>query len=81
MARATRRQGGGHQRQRRSRRVRTAQLEQLNLNAAGIDVGADAHWVAVPPDRDAQPVHSLGRLRPISMPWPSGDGSVRLTRW
>ncbi len=33
---------------RRSSRARSAQLEQLNLNAAGIDVGADAHWVAVP---------------------------------
>jgi transposase len=60
MARATRRQGGGQQRQRGSSRVRTAQLEQLNLNAAGIDVGADAHWVAVPPDRDAQPAQRFG---------------------
>jgi len=32
----------------------------MNLNAAGIDVGADAHWVAVPPDRDAQPVQRFG---------------------
>jgi transposase len=60
MARATRRQGGGQQRQRRSSRVRTAQLEQLNLNAAGIDVGASEHWVAVPADRDAQPVQRFG---------------------
>ena len=37
-----------------------AQLEQLNLNAAGIDVGADAHWVAVPKDRDEQPVQCFG---------------------
>src|SRR5262249_1082443 len=60
MARATRRQGGGQQRQRRARRVRAAQLEQLNLNAAGIDVGATAHWGAVPADRDAQPVQRFG---------------------
>src|SRR5438093_6679962 len=60
MARATRRQGGGQQRQRRSSRVRTAQLEQLNLNAAGIDVGATEQWVAVPADRDAQPVQRCG---------------------
>jgi transposase len=60
MARATRRQGGGQQRQRRSSRVRPAQLEQLNLNAAGIDVGATEHWVAVPADRDAQPVQRFG---------------------
>jgi transposase len=32
----------------------------MHLNAAGIDVGADAHWVAVPPDRDAQPVQRFG---------------------
>jgi hypothetical protein len=48
MARAARRQGGSSSRKGRSSRVRSAQLEQLNLNAAGIDVGADAHWVAVP---------------------------------
>ena len=52
MARAARRQGGGQQRKRRSGRRRSAQLEQLNLNAAGIDVGAEHHWVAVPRDRD-----------------------------
>jgi transposase len=40
--------------------VRPAQLEQLNLNAAGIDVGATEHWVAVPADRDAQPVQRFG---------------------
>jgi transposase len=60
MARATRRQGGGQQRKRRSRRASRAQLEQLNLNAAGIDVGAEAHWVAVPCDRDEQPVQCFG---------------------
>jgi transposase len=60
MARATRRQGGGQQRQRRSSRVRPAQLEQLNLKAAGIDVGATEHGVAVPADRDAQPVQRFG---------------------
>ena len=43
MARATRRQGGGQQQKRRASRVRAAQLEQLNLNAAGIDVGATEH--------------------------------------
>lgn len=31
-------------------------LERMNLNAAGIDVGARQHWVAVPGDRDAKPV-------------------------
>jgi transposase len=60
MARTPCRQGGGQQRPRRSRRGRPAQLEQLNLNAAGIDVGAEAHWVAVPPDRVEQPVQRFG---------------------
>jgi transposase len=32
----------------------------MNLHAAGIDVGADAHWVAVPRDRDEQPVQRFG---------------------
>ncbi len=32
------------------------QLRQVNLRAAGIDVGAEFHYVAVPEDRDAQPV-------------------------
>jgi uncharacterized protein with von Willebrand factor type A (vWA) domain len=60
MAHATRRLGRGQQQKRRASRVSTAQLEQLNLNAAGIDVGAEAHWVAVPPDRDEQPVQQFG---------------------
>src|SRR5438128_6896667 len=60
MAHATRRTGRGQQQKRRASRVRAAQLEQLNLNAAGIDVGATEHWVAVPADRDAQPVQRFG---------------------
>src|SRR5919201_6572910 len=60
MARATRRQGGGQQRQRRASRVRSAPFEQMNLNAAGIDVGATEHWVAVPEDRDEEPVRRFG---------------------
>jgi transposase len=60
MARAARRQGGSQSRKGHSKGARSAQLEQLNLNAAGIDVGADAHWVAVPPDRDERPVQCFG---------------------
>ena len=37
-----------------------AALPPLNLNAAGIDVGNAAHCVAVPPDRDPQPVRTFG---------------------
>jgi transposase len=31
-------------------------LKQVHLNAAGIDVGSEFHFVAVPPSRDQQPV-------------------------
>src|SRR6516165_11444439 len=60
MARAARRQGGSQARTGHAKGARSAQLEQLNLHAAGIDVGADSHWVAVPPDRDEQPVQRFG---------------------
>jgi transposase len=32
------------------------QLAQVHLNAAGIDVGSEFHFVAVPADRDERPV-------------------------
>lgn len=35
-------------------------LPLINPNAAGIDVGATAHYVAVPADRDEQPVRRFG---------------------
>src|SRR5215472_11748990 len=37
-----------------------ALLNKVHLNAAGIDVGADTHWVAVPEDRDQRPVRRFG---------------------
>jgi len=36
------------------------ELQQLNLNAAGIDIGSREHAVAVPPGRDPQPVQIFG---------------------
>ena len=36
-----------------------AELSRVNLNAAGIDVGASSHFVAVPEDRWEQPVHEF----------------------
>ena len=36
-----------------------AQLSQANLDAAGIDVGASSHFVAVPADSSAQPVQEF----------------------
>ena len=41
---------------RRESRAKPEGLSQLNLNAAGIDVGATSHYVAVPADRAEQPV-------------------------
>ncbi len=35
-------------------------LEQINLNAAGIDVGAEENYVAVPEDRTEQSVRKFG---------------------
>ena len=35
-------------------------LSKVNLNAAGIDIAAEEHWVAVPADRDEQPVRKFG---------------------
>lgn len=41
-------------------RGRKRSLPLINPNAAGIDVGARAHYVAVPVDRDEQPVRCFG---------------------
>ena len=43
-------------RPRRSRSKKSRRLKQLNLDAAGIDIGASDHWVSVPEDRDDPPV-------------------------
>lgn len=40
-------------------RKRVNALEQINLNAAGLDIGAEEIYVAVPPDRDEQSVRSF----------------------
>lgn len=32
----------------------------INHNAAGIDIGSEEHWVAVPEDRDENPVRPFG---------------------
>ena len=37
-----------------------AGLTVVNPDTAGIDVGNESHFVAVPPDRDAQPVQEFG---------------------
>ena len=45
--------------QKQTPRTQVNALEQINLNAAGIDIGAEEVYVAVPPDRDAQSVRSF----------------------
>jgi transposase len=44
----------------RSKPALPPQLAAVNLYAAGIDVGAEAHYVAVPPSDDPQPVRCFG---------------------
>jgi transposase len=53
MARARARQG-------RPQPTPTGALPQVNANAAGIDVGAMSHFVAVPADRDPESVREFG---------------------
>jgi transposase len=52
-------------RKRRREMVRKIQSADLSLevvhpDAAGIDIGNESHYVAVPPDRDSQPVRRFG---------------------
>jgi len=39
-----------------------SKIRQLNANAAGIDIGSQKHYVAVPTDRDNESVRSFGCL-------------------
>ena len=39
-----------------SRRVRLESLKQINLDAAGLDIGATEIWACVPEDRTSEPV-------------------------
>jgi len=48
-----------HTQQKKERR-QPAGLPIINPDAAGIDVGSEEHWVAVPGDRDEQPVRCFG---------------------
>lgn len=47
-------------------------LAAVNLHAAGIDVGADAHDVAVPPRADAAPVRGVGACTVDLEAWADG---------
>lgn len=50
------------QRREMTRKIQSADLslEVVHPNAAGIDIGNESHYVAVPPDRDNQPVRRFG---------------------
>ena len=39
-------------------------LSPMNRNAAGVDVGAEGHFVAIPADRDERVVRELGAFTP-----------------
>ena len=41
-----------------------ASLKHVHLNAAGIDVGSESHYVAVPVDRDERPVRTFSAFTP-----------------
>lgn len=41
------------------RKQKSAAMERINLDAAGIDIGAASHFVAVPEDRDESPVREF----------------------
>lgn len=46
-------------RKKHSRKKQRTSFPVINPNAAGIDVGSEEHWVAVPEDRDQQPVRNF----------------------
>ena len=50
------------QRRELERKIQSADLtlEVVHPDAAGIDIGNESHYVAVPPDRDSQPVQHFG---------------------
>src|SRR5215470_20422700 len=60
MARTARRPSAHQHHKGRSSRGHSAPLAQMHLHAAGIDVGATEHGVAVPEDRDEEPVRRFG---------------------
>ena len=47
-------------RDKRKGKRQPSHLATINRHAAGIDIGAQEHWVAVPADSDLQPVRRFG---------------------
>jgi transposase len=50
----------GKARKKSSKKVDLDSLPLIHINAAGIDIGSEEHWVAVPKDRDEEPVRKFG---------------------
>src|SRR3989304_4209895 len=48
-----------HNRRQPKKRTSPSLLKQINVNVAGIDCGSAEHFVAVPPERDPEPVRSF----------------------
>ena len=73
-------QGGTKPESNRGRQHLPAGLSQVNLNAAGIDVGASSHFVAVPVDRAERSVREFeaftADLYRLQTGWPCGVESV-----
>ena len=44
---------------RKPKHVSPSLLKRINRHAAGIDCGSETHYVAVPPERDPEPVRSF----------------------
>ena len=42
------------------RKPGSSSFPMINKDAAGIDIGSGEHWVAVPEDRDEEPVRCFG---------------------
>ena len=53
-------------------REKSTVFELLNPDAAGIDIGSEEHWVAVPEGRDEHVVRKFGCLPQICMKWQFG---------
>jgi len=45
--------------ERKGNKTRSPSFPIIHPNAAGIDIGSAEHWVAVPEDRDEQPVRKF----------------------
>jgi hypothetical protein len=49
----------GREHQNKPRRLKPSLLERIQPDAAGVDCGERSHFVAVPPDRDPEPVREF----------------------